>query len=654
MGMQLLLKNWMCHENVELEFESPVNLVVSQNMAGKTALRDAVEFAIAGTGLLRGISTKKDLALLSIRDDEPECSVELICEVPAERRHTLKFLKDKFGVERTMNRAGVQKLRVLRGDGTVETKSLGDAQKMIWSALGLEWEQLRSALAAEALFVLPYAERRNLISSLAGDQGIDRNELVDLMMRRSIDQPDAEEFATFVQTTGWRPAQQTAERRRADEKARIKGLGEKAAPDPMFRPPWRKEPLDLRSFGVEDVEGRLKVLRDSLASQQVDTAHDRGAIEGRLKGLEEEQENVRREVEQLEEQGPVDVGEREKRVRLDQNTVDLAQQAQREAVDEINALEKEAGVAHHLDQLTRPDPCPVIPGGPKCPMTPAKLKAHEAALKDRDELIGHKLSAARDRVSSANERLKVDEAMLQDSRDKLAAETSRRDALTSRATRLDSIEDAIERASAELADIPDEPAPDDGLFTRERVSQGEKTLAAKRAFDQAHEQAASYDSKKTRYEADRDRWDRVAQALKPEEVEAVFTERTLGPVRESLEKFGKKFGGIRLTSECSVELYWEGRWRRWQQLSESGRLRIGYAVQYAFARACGFPLLVIDQIDHLDREGKWALLETLRDVSPEFASVLGLATLQRKSTTPAPFQSVATYVLTGGVVARVK
>ena len=52
MAMHLRVENWMCHERLDVEFESPVALVVSRNMAGKSALRDAIEFAVAGTGQL--------------------------------------------------------------------------------------------------------------------------------------------------------------------------------------------------------------------------------------------------------------------------------------------------------------------------------------------------------------------------------------------------------------------------------------------------------------------------------------------------------------------------------------------------------------------------------------------------------------------------
>jgi hypothetical protein len=643
--LRLAVQNWMCHERLELEFASPVNLVVSQNMAGKTALRDAVEFAISGTGMLRGITTKKELALLSIRDDASECVVDLTVS-DGER--------ELFHVERSMNRAGTQKLEVSYAGHEAQVEKLREAQEAIWNVLEMNEGQLRAVLAAESLFVLSPADRRTLIGSVMGGQGIEPEELLDQLTRRGIDQADAQEFGSMVISTGWRKAQETAEKRRAEAKAGLKALGTRSEPDYRFQPPWREEPLDLRSFDVSDVEGRLTIVREQLAKHQAGAARDLGAIEGQLKAKEAQQEDLRREVELLEADPDVDIGRREENHRLAQEGLKQAERAVRDQVDAIVALEKEAGVSVHQDQLSRPDPCPVIPGGPKCPMTPKKLEAHAAALKDRVELIGHKLDAARDSLGNANELVKVKESQLRTANEQLQAATHRRDRITGHTAALSTLEDEIERLCKELADAKDAPDPGDGAFLRNRVSQGEQTLEAKQRFDLEMGLASTHDERTKTYQADVGRWDRVAQALKPDQVEAVFTERAAGTVRESLERFGKRFGGIRLTSEMAVELYWEGRWRRYQQLSESGRLRIGYAVQYAFAVACGFPLLVLDQIDHLDQDGKWALLETLRDISPEFSSVLGLATLQREAPSAAPFENVATYYLHDGFVGRVK
>jgi hypothetical protein len=71
-------------------------------------------------------------------------------------------------------------------------------------------------------------------------------------------------------------------------------------------------------------------------------------------------------------------------------------------------------------------------------------------------------------------------------------------------------------------------------------------------------------------------------------------------------------------------------------------------VQYAFARLTRFPVLVIDQIDHLDAAGKQQIIETLRDVSGEFHAVIGLATSPRGTPKRTPYADVTTWHLVEG------
>jgi len=649
MALQLTLNNWLCHKRLELDFESPVNLVVSSNMAGKTAIRDAIEFVTAGTGLFRGIATKKDLAMFSIYEDEPGCDVELT--LVEDTGEIVLHLR------RTMNRTGVQTVLVGGSDGDIELKKLGDAQALIWKRLGISELQLRALLASEFLFLLAPNDRRSLVASVLGDMAIDKEELTDQFSRRGFDPGDTVEFSNLVMSSGWRIAQETAERRRADSKAAIKSMGEKPAPVEILTPPWRKEPINLRLFTVGDVEERLAGYRDVKAKSETSLASNRGAIEERLRGFEARTTEAEARLTERNAAGPLVVDARTSDLKLAKDALDTEVRA-RDALDEeitklVTTIEiiTSEGIAIPLQ---RPDPCPVIQGNPKCPMTPKKLEDHRLKLLAQQPSIEEALDSGKSRRGQLVALIQQKQAVVDNASQRLDAERARSSELAGLASTLSNLEGEIERASTELADAQSGPDVGDGKFIDERIEQGEKMLAAKQAFDRDVEGAAGYDDKLKQHEAARDRYDLIAQALKPDAVEAVFADRVLAPMRESIESFGKRFGGMRLDSEFNVEWKWKGEWRRYQQLSESGRLRIGYAVQATFARLCKFPLLVVDQIDHLDAEGKFALIETLRDWSPEFKSVIGLATLQRPEPAPAPFENVQTWHLDDGELRRVK
>jgi hypothetical protein len=288
-------------------------------------------------------------------------------------------------------------------------------------------------------------------------------------------------------------------------------------------------------------------------------------------------------------------------------------------------------------------------------MTPKKLEAHVEAMNQRRDEIEAEIEKLEARIGNARGLVDVAADRVEDAKAWLEFEKARRDSIVALNERISAIEGEIERKSTELAEAQDaKEEATDGRFVEERIRQGEMTLKAKQAFDRDRERAESYDIDIEAQTAKRDRFDAIAQALKPDQVEAVFASKLVAPVRESIEVFGKRFGGMRLDSEFNVEMFWDGKWRRWHQLSESGRLRIGYAVQFTFAKLCGFPLLVLDQIDHLDAEGKFILLETLRDISPHFRCVVGLATLSRPKPSPAPIENVLTWHLHGGELRRVK
>jgi DNA repair exonuclease SbcCD ATPase subunit len=634
---QLSLTNWQCHRNLELDFAFPLEVFFADNMRGKSAIRDAIEFAIAGTGTLRGIATKKDLAKLSIHDDASECSVSL--RLP------------EIAIERSMKRSGVQEL-VFAESGSETSRIAGgkltETQARLWAALGITERQLRAVLDAHSLFVLAPNERRELVASVLGEVAIDEEELVSNFARRGISNKDASDVAKSILGSGWRATEQGAARRRADAKLMIEALGSPPAPDPIFKRPGGREPIDLRTMRREDVENRIETLRETQLKTQVGRAESRGAIEARLSKAEEEYREKVAEIESLGAAG-VDVGAAEK-LASEARVAEI--EARAKLVEMNDAIENLVGEVETMEgTFVAPKHCPAIPGEPLCPMTPAKLRKHEETLAKRAKETRTKL----DNLARALPPIEADVARLDEEKRSavanLEAEKDKRAMLAAATATLSALESDVERDSKALADAKEE-VESEGSFIAERISQGEAMLEAKRRFDEETERAETYEQTLADHVRDRDRWDLIATSLKPDAVEADFLVRFLDPLKQAIENFGERFGGMRVDGEFNVEWRYDGQWRRWQQLSESGRLRVGYAVQYAFAKLSGFPFLVLDQVDHLDPKGRRILVDVLRDLAPKFAVVRALATRNRAGKViSAPFDDVGTLLLDddGGV-----
>ena len=145
------------------------------------------------------------------------------------------------------------------------------------------------------------------------------------------------------------------------------------------------------------------------------------------------------------------------------------------------------------------------------------------------------------------------------------------------------------------------------------------------------------------------RADKIAQALKADGIEATLLKQLIAPLAAKMNEVGKHTGAIRIGDDLSIEMEFDGKWRRWQQLSESGRERMAACVQHAIASLAGFPVLIIDRVDHLDSEGKRALLRALVDISPQYQAVLALATCQKSDPKPAKTVGVTTWFTEGGM-----
>jgi hypothetical protein len=242
-------------------------------------------------------------------------------------------------------------------------------------------------------------------------------------------------------------------------------------------------------------------------------------------------------------------------------------------------------------------------------MTPKKMEAHMAAIAARVSETRRKIETLEPELEDQEIIRDKAEGRLTEARGKIQKQDENEDRLAELRPRASELEGEIESAAAALADAKDE-TPVDGEFLPGRIEQGEKTIQAKRDYDLAVERFATYQETRAGHAADQERWNRVAKVLQPDGVEALYVERMLEPVRAAVERFGKRFGGMRLDLDYNVEWLWKDRWRRWHQLSASGRLRVAYAVQYAFASQKGFRLLVLDEIDHLDAAGKLAAIES--------------------------------------------
>lgn len=632
------MQNWKCHADVVLDLSANVDLVLGINGAGKSALLDAVEFALEGTGKLAGIHTKGDLGLLAITDDADECFVHLAFEGGIRA----------WGVSRTMDRAGKQTIRLHKaGELPIEGKMRAQ-ESLLREMLGVDEAAVRAVLDARVLLEGPENDRRAILFGATGHAATE-TQIVACFAKLDLEGADARQAAQDVVRVGWRPAQELAGERRATKGRELSAMIE---PIPLheFRPGTLErgaEPMDLRRWPMADLERRRTANQQALASAIRGEGLDLGKAEEALRLKQDEQKRTEGERDLLVEQAKAEEGWQD---------LGMRQGALTHAVTELNEAQLGFDACDEQRQklgdeaaivVEKPEICPAIPGGFECPATAARLAKHctklEAGEADRVESI----ATADEQLSLADTRLAHAMTKNADAQTLVDAESSRIQSLGRANDRLDAIDGELTTLEATVTEANEQESSSTQVaFHQARLDSAIESIEARKRFDEATAALETFEADQATAIEARERAVQIADALKPTGIESTLLADLVGPLQEKLDEVARFIGPMRITTALDIELHWQGRWKRYQQLSESMRERVAMAVQHAIASLASFPMLIIDRIDHLDPAGKAACMQALSHVSPSYQAVLAMATMQSETPTPAKADGVATWFLT--------
>lgn len=627
MGLELRLTAWQNHEFVELLTRRPVSIVAGPNASGKTALVDGVEFVFLGTGKLRGIATKTDLAALSIHDDYTSTTVDL------------RIPEIGFELCRGMEPGGSQDVTV---GGIAYKVTKADAK--IREKLGIEPERVRAALDADHVLSGDEAKRRWIFFKATGTSAT-LAELLDPLKEAGLDHDNARKIADEILADGFPAGLAIAKAKRltAGQKSQSATA---TTPEAVFSPSWAPEGEGIRldEIALDELLEREKKLESDVSAADVSAGVDRGRLEAELSSAKGQRSKLFAERERAqnapESDETADATLAEATLAL--KTLEIEIGNIRPKLTRMQA-EKDAIISGKVE---KPERCPAIAGAPECPMSKTKLAAHRKTLDVRvselSTLIANERTSLKRLEGRRSEAQTAKDAALSDVDDK-----------TARENRLEELIDEIETAEAKVtaadAKVREAAEPEGDVAAlaesiRERLENLRQVLGAKRRYDAAAEAAHAAAGTRRDAETERAVWDRVVKLLAPDGLPSRLFAARAAELQAYIDEIGLSCP-VRLTPSAELEAEIGGRWRKRAQLSESWRIRIAIAASHALARAAGFPILLVDRFDHFDPEGRVNVLEGLRRVAPLYpGGVLVLSTLSRPDPKPTGLSDVETFI----------
>ena len=632
--LKMILIDWMIHEKTALMTEAPVSLIVGPNGSGKTAFRDALEFLYLGTGQLRGIGTKKELAALAIRDGAKFCRVSLET--------------DSVRLSRTMKPDGSQKLvrnqRSTGNEGWTEDEEIPmrrDGRSQIGNVAA---DALRAILEPTAFYTLPAERRREMLVQATTDEAATEAGVIEALEQALQVESDADReaigsAARWVGEQGFRYAEVQA----VEARKRAKRDRDALALEPPAIPDVAPEILQgLESHTLDDFQQRLEEVRQLHTAAVAAEASSVATIEGRLAEAQAAQKAA--------EDAEYEKADREAASVLKAATAAATDATKRletanAAVTEASAAAKalEAPEAPQAD-FERPTTCPAVKFEMKCPVktetflkrrpaAPAgkdREKASQSAQKALKAALAEQQAATQD-MQAARDAVQHAETRVESERNRQAREDAQVEAINAARARTQEIEGELLEARKLEANSEGQSAAE----LADRVDRGVELVRLKADFDTAraaHERAVAA---KAELDAAVERWDEIAQALKPDGIESKMGGGARQRFVELIDQAAELTGGITLTEGFEMECREHGLHPL--QLSTSQRLAVGIAIQHAMAQLVDFPILCCDAIDLFDPDQRAAWARFAQTVSPGYAgAVLGLATLGLETPAPPP------------------
>lgn len=618
---QVTVRNFRGLAKADLPLTEPVTLVLAPNGAGKSSLAEGLRWGL--TGACEWTDTAGKGASVLIGHGGPTATVGVVgasCGV----------------IERSLNAKGST---VLCGDRTGS-----EAQAAIDAALPSK-ELLKAMLRSDGFIALPGKSQQDLLFALSGGE-VDAK-----WFRQHLTEEEAEVLDDALATL-----------------ARGSGLAGKL----------HDIAYDMRKDVNRDVNTLEAQVGDSAPSEAVDVA----PLEAALKQLREREGKLREQIgagqaaKQAQEQAAAreqQAGAEVKRItgalaalgeepaEVTEDEIAAAAEAVKDAQAAYSAAVTSAAEANasrvtlqeQLDQFVAlKDKC--VLGGLTCPVGAAErgavIKRTQASI-DKLEVTG----------KEAQDAMRVAEQAHNAAGDELDRLRKGRQAFLAHRDRGAELRAQLEQAQARQADALTEyqqsGAPnvtslqEDLAGLQARIAAAHVEVSAAQA---ANAQAAG--AAKTQEElkgklAEQSLLDGLVKKLSPDGLPAQAMRETIGTVIDAINDVLGEFTDFRIAAEPGKEFQLlvsdgDGILYPVRCLSESEKLRVGAAIQVAFARITNFGFVIVDAADRLDGTNRPALLKMLLGSG---VKALVLATPANGKIPQAP--GLAVYRIENGVLA---
>lgn len=584
------IKNFLALSQVTLELRAPINLIIGENEAGKSSIRDALQWCL--TGQARGLRTHEQQAAFI---HEGAKAAEVTIETPGGTIHRKKTPKTAASVIGPVP------------DDAVMSSILADPLHF----LSLEDKARREVLFAVIPGLSPTGETiyGRLADSIPGfDLG---STIPHELTRIAVDQGfKAAETESITRRRIAKRTRDDAQVQEPETKATIGGV-------------VRILP-DIQTADVEAGLSALRIERDKLNQK-------RGKVEAQADKLPELEAAL---------------------VSLEAAPPD-APDPDRPVEDFVKALEinrgilekcrgKVAAMTEGSDPKAFPDTCPVhnVP----CPSSrkvavkgtrpenvdPQELEKAQADLQEQEKEVGL---------------IEADLKAARTTREVYESYTQTHQALVGKIAKLKETQDKAQDTAA----IDEQISALD-----QRMKTGYELLDAVREFWRKKEAADEAGAKVEQAEKEIALYDALAKALAPDGIPSALIAEALGPVNERLAFAASYLfpeyviaGPLMFTSDLEV---YRGS-TPYSLLSKSARYRAGIAFQYVLAKLAGARLLMVDEADILDPPNRSQLIDFLLAIRQDFDTILVFATSDHAD--PSPIPELQVWWISDGQVAPV-
>lgn len=615
--LRLRVKDFLGIREADLDMSRPMSLVLGENGAGKSSLRDAALWCLAGR--CRGTDAAGRGAGQLIHRGADQAAVELT-------------FADSSGVVHVLTRMH---------DGTKGTISLsGEEHRLAGQAAERRLEELTGANADVMEICLDplrflALDGRTQSSLLSGAIGLRLTieDLIDEATTQKVSAgacadlrklfEDGVGFAAGVPLIGTaelESAHQHFYDHRRTRKRDLAAVDEKIRALPTAAVPTAGDVVDAR-HELQDVEGLEAACHERLGMLRRRHEERRGMEQRRA----EIQERIL-ELEALAKQGQPDLALAPSTEDLEREICDLqaahrkAQQAEMEASERLDEAEAaRTSAVRELQAATAGDascpagvtegPCPVLlPQVEQRKASVPQLEAKAAKLEKAAERAGKAHAQAVAAAGAALAVIVAKHEALQAAREAAArtagASSNEWDMLNAE---LDRIEEELGKDGPERSIETEEQALV-GLANRKRAAQAK--IDALRSHESSIGRLKELEGQRAAIAVEVDVADELVKALDPKALPAKILELRIGPVQKGLNQVLADITGgqYQVTLEAGAKGVELNVWKKGIEhplflalLSHSERLRLGTAISVAFALITPLRIIAIDEVDLLLR-----------------------------------------------------